>query len=342
MYKKIISILTAAVVCFLSAFVCSAQTKTIKHTVPVPPKIVFLGDSIAAGYGLDGYSRENLYACNSYANILGERYKQVLSDKTDSKMINDAISGITSYQLLEHLTNGDFDSELKDSSAIVVSIGGNDILYTLRKLSEMDLGIDKNTKFSEIDFKKVSSALGKVFRNLSEMSDNADVAINEFNENLPKIVNAIKKRSHGQIIIQTLYNPLESFTLVKPIQILANEKIGILNDKIRENANTDDNENYIVSDVAAKFQGRAEELTNIEDFDIHPNSEGHKLIAECVDETIRTKSYFYTETIEVPDEVDKSDSNVLILIVCGSAFLLIVAACGIIIRKRRKKGGERT
>ena len=46
-------------------------------------------------------------------------------------MINKAVSGATSADFLELLKSGELDSDLKTSDAIVISIGGNDLLGIL-------------------------------------------------------------------------------------------------------------------------------------------------------------------------------------------------------------------
>ena len=76
MKKRITAFVTACAAVF---GLCSCSMKTHEmveqeKNIPVPPKLVFLGDSIAAGYGLEGYDKSDLYHCDSYANIIGNDY----------------------------------------------------------------------------------------------------------------------------------------------------------------------------------------------------------------------------------------------------------------------------
>lgn len=76
MLKQLTAFFTATVIACATPLACNAEV--IKHEVNVPPNILVLGDSIAAGYGLEGYS-ENRYSCASYANLL---HSMTLSLKT--------------------------------------------------------------------------------------------------------------------------------------------------------------------------------------------------------------------------------------------------------------------
>jgi lysophospholipase L1-like esterase len=42
--------------------------------------------------------------------------------------VNSAVVGDTSQQLLDRINSGEFDADLADSDAVIISIGGNDIL----------------------------------------------------------------------------------------------------------------------------------------------------------------------------------------------------------------------
>ena len=106
MWKKRLAAALTAGMMALSLCSCSLKTHDMieeKRTVPVPPKLVFLGDSIAAGYGLEGYDKKDLYQCESYANIIGKDYTELLAEECGHTMINDSVSGDTSQDLLDLL-----------------------------------------------------------------------------------------------------------------------------------------------------------------------------------------------------------------------------------------------
>ena len=90
----------------------------VTHYTEVPPKMMFLGDSIAAGYGLEGYSQNDLYSCSSYSNILKEKYEAELDGDCQHEMVNKAVSGATSGDLLDLIQSGELDEDLRDSDGV--------------------------------------------------------------------------------------------------------------------------------------------------------------------------------------------------------------------------------
>ena len=57
MFKRLISFVLVCVMTVSCCFTCFAETTQVsENEIAVPQKIVFLGDSIAAGYGLEGYT----------------------------------------------------------------------------------------------------------------------------------------------------------------------------------------------------------------------------------------------------------------------------------------------
>lgn len=337
--KQIFAVLSACIITIVSTVIpCSAQTETVNTTVKVPPKIVFLGDSIAAGYGLDGYSNDNLYNCQSYANILGDKYKKELVDVCDAVMINDAVSGDTSEQLLEHIINNEFNDDFTDSDAIVISIGGNDILGLFLSFLQDDLGITQGMTTDEIlskftDFFSIAKAF-------NQMSTEMDTAIDDLGANIDNIISEIQSRTDAKIIYQTQYNPLDNFDDIEMLKKFAFEKIGRVNEQISDHSiNNDGTQRYILADVFTEFSGKSKELTNINSFDIHPNAEGHRLIANTVDKAIRTQHYNYEREVEVVEE--SNISQIIIISVIGLFTLSVILIIIKFILKHQKKS-ERT
>lgn len=290
MLKKITAALSAAMltICFYSCSMKeSSQKETVYHT-DVPPKMMFLGDSIAAGYGLEGYTSTDNYSCPSYSNILKEQYQTELRGKCAHTMINKAVSGYTTDDLIKQIQSGGLDDALRDCDAVVVSIGGNDLLGILLQVIR-ELGFAENGSFDaeNIDFAAVISAL-------LSMGEDADKALEQFDINMVTISEELNKRTDGAVFVQTLYDPLEELSNggigYQQAGSFVSEKIDRLNEIIAENAAS----GYSVIDVAADFKGKAQELTNIGSFDIHPNAEGHRVIARAVDAAFREVGFQYT------------------------------------------------
>ncbi|MBR6243682.1 MAG: SGNH/GDSL hydrolase family protein [Ruminococcus sp.] len=286
MIKKIAAAVLSAItmLLFCSCSLTEYEQEEKTNRCSVPPKMLFLGDSIAAGYGLEGYTDTDNYNCRSYSNILNDRYAYELKDKCPQKMVNEAVSGSESADLLETLRSGSLTPQLHEADAVVISIGGNDMLHILLGLFA-DLGISPEThSFNYDDFH-----LFQAVNDLYTMSDSIDAALEQYAVNLVDIADYISSVSDGKIYIQTLYDPFEGF-FFDQLAALSAEKIGKLNSIIRDNAAG----NYEVIELAPLFQGKAEMLTNISQYDIHPNADGHAVIADAVDDAFRDTGFSYS------------------------------------------------
>ena len=285
--KTALFVITAAsALCLSSCEMTEIPTREILHQTAVPPKMLFIGDSIAAGYGLEGYTDSDNYSCRSYSNILKEKYTEELKDECGHEMVNKAVSGATSKDLIELLKSGKLDKELRESDAVVVSVGGNDLLGIMLNLLSK-LGVSESGGFDSGSFNILAAA--SAFLN---MDSDVNAALDVFDANIKVISSELSRKTDGHIYIQTLYDPLEYFDKFSMLTDFSNEKIGRFNSIISDNAGDD----YTVIDVAADFKGKAGKLTNIPDFDIHPNQEGHEVIAEDVDKAFRATGFSYVTT----------------------------------------------
>lgn len=332
MLKRLAAVLLSGAMA-LSLCSCSLTYQEMveeERSVPVPPKMVFLGDSIAAGYGLEGYSRDDLYQCESYANMLGHEYTSLLDEECGHKMINRAVSGDTSQDLIDLLDSGVLDADLKDSDAVIVSIGGNDVLDIIFSAAEK-LGWSDET--NDFDFNRIDFL--DAIESLTSMSTDIDVAIIGFEKNLGEIVKKLHQRTSGSIFVQTLYNPVEYFDDWKVLVDYADGKIDDFNDIVKDNAEKDGEVQYTVIDVGNQFEGRNSQLTNMADYDIHPNADGHKVIADTVDRELRKGSYSYTVT--VPGETKLTGEGKALIAGGAAAAGLLIAGIILFVIYRKKK-----
>lgn len=286
MLKKITALAASALL--LAGLTGCSLTKRelvdVTYDLEVPPKVVFLGDSIAAGYGLDGYTSGDNYSCRSYANILHERYSAELADVCDHQMQNFAVSGATSADLLELLNSGKLDSALANSDAVVVSIGGNDLLHNILGVIE-ELGVTAENGRLNLDDVNIFAAAGA----LLTMDSDVDKALDGFEVNLQEISAALNEKTDGTIYIQTLYDPLEVFTDYQMVVDFSEKKLGRFNEIVKSNAP----ESYTVIDIADTFDGKCGDLTRIAALDIHPNEKGHEVIADTIDSAFRNTGFTY-------------------------------------------------
>lgn len=103
--------------------------------------ILIMGDSLGAGVG-DEESRG-----------FGERYIELLSesDGEERSLVNIAVPGYESPQLLEQIESGEYVAEIASTELIILSIGGND-LNRLQMEDELTISLEfEETLSSYID-----------------------------------------------------------------------------------------------------------------------------------------------------------------------------------------------
>jgi len=328
MLKKIIALLTVCAAA-ISCTACMKKTVETMQETEIPPKLVFLGDSIPAGFGLEGYTDDDNYHCRSYSVILRDKYEEELKNSCGHEMVNAAVTGDTSTQLLEHLKAGEFDEYLSGSDAVVISIGGNDILEIFLNFLSENLGLSEKGKD---DWKNGDVNFFTALDSLGDLEEKLNTALDKYEITFAEIISQVQKKTSGEIFVQTLYNPFEYYDKIDFLVKFADEKIGRINSTVWDNAATGDKENYTVIDVASDFKGKCGDLTTIKSFDIHPNAEGHEEIARLADEVLKTKSYRYPSTKEVTDV-----KAIVILTASVVIVITVSAAAAVKIKKRTHK-----
>lgn len=336
MLASFLSFITVIMIFSLNA---AAQTEYQEIKTDTPPEMLFLGDSIATGYGLDGYNggKEN---CESYANMLADKYANQLKGKCKTSMKNSAIDGQTSGELLSGLHNGIYDEDLRNSDAIIISIGGNDLLTVLWDFVSDNFNINFND--SDIENQGNNLNFTQIIQSITSLGSKIDSNLKSFDSNLAQIAKYIKNKSDGIIIIQTLYNPFDQFGQ-EQVKEFISHKIKALNSSIETHKNDAEAE-YIVADVYSEFYGKGNELTRINSMDIHPNQQGHKVIAQCVDKTIGTEKYTYliekNDTAAQSNNINKNSNqkSVFAALICIGILIIIISVIGMIKIKSRKQG----
>lgn len=118
--KKIISALLSAVMGASLAVMPPASAAGEESGID---NVTIFGDSIASGYGLDPHKEYN--------------YGQIIGDYLGCEVGNYAVSGDTTFDLLDIIGNLSDDQKkfVADSEVVVISIGGNDMMnYAAKKL----------------------------------------------------------------------------------------------------------------------------------------------------------------------------------------------------------------
>lgn len=326
MLKKIFSAIIALFVPIALTGCALTERDLVDKTYETntPPRLMFLGDSIAAGYGLEGYTSTDNYSCpDSYANTLDAKYTAALAETYSHEMQNFAVSGATSADLIELLNSGKLDSALAETDAVVVSIGGNDLLGNIYTIIE-SLGITPENQTINIDDIDILSLLGQI----ATLEENVQDSLTEFEANLKEIAVILNEKSEGDVYIQTLYNPLETFTDISLVTDFSESTLTEFNRIINNNSVN----GYKVIDVAADFVGKCEELTRIGEIDIHPNEAGHKVIAEAVDKALTADTYTYTTQVYGEPHLTLT----AILLIAGGILAMLIIVVVLIPKMFRK------
>ncbi len=231
--------------------------------------LVVLGDSIASGYGLSGYTAgDNYSAPDSFANRLGELYPEYSSFAQD---------GLTTDGLLTRLEDEETAAALSGADTVVVSIGGNDFLQPM--ITAAITGAMENPDHLEAlqgggeltEYLDVMRELTEKLTSAAEAVDTAAVG-----DNAGEILGEIRELNPDcEIIILTVYNPFEDVAGMELFDVTAREKLAELNSEIAAAA---EQNGARIADVFTLFQGNAEKYTNIAAMDIHPSKDGHGAI----------------------------------------------------------------
>ena len=241
------------------------------------------GDSIAAGYGLSGYSDDQ-------AGAPSDSYQARVAAFLKTTSRNYAVTGDDSDDCLEILNSGKADADLAKSDVITLSIGSNDLLlpFIERMIKEFDIdtgSIDPSKPMPDIDLESMSKYYQKLKQLITDLKDDEQLHAQAaaFPSQLQKILALLKEKApNAEIYVTNIYNPFHSIPVFgETADIYINE----INKSF--SANADD---YTLIDVYTPFnENQAYVNVNIKNmnFDPHPSIKGHKKIAQLFTNAIK-------------------------------------------------------
>lgn len=277
--KKIsVLFLTALIVCLAgTVFFQEAgrtEVRAVSGTVRakesyLPSVIVYtaLGDSIASGFGLEGYQASEIHSAkDAYREKVAE---QLQGQYPDAVILADslAVDGLDSTGLRDCLTNPEnpeyevFQEKVSSSNVITLSIGSNDILGPFMGAvaaefgcSVADISSTLNEKISGGDFIELLSLLNSIERlnkllaGLPEETEEEEMAeavsggaiqgnveflaaCTQFEENLQVIIETIHTLApEAEIYVTNIYNPYEGVSLTNPLTGFCAFSVGALSE----------------------------------------------------------------------------------------------------------------
>lgn len=238
---------------------------------------VALGDSISAGYGLEGGEL-------SFPEMLERDTGYVLTDFSSN-------DGVTSEDLLETLNKSEVIAAVQGADVITITVGGNDLMNALYEYLADAPGVSMSAEDIREGLENGTIGTGTLMKLMMELggfpaSSQASAALATLRANLSTALVRIKLMNPDvTCIIANQYNPYWHIKEEAAINIVLTFETGVLhlNTTLAEVAQT---QGVTAVNVYGAFHASTDnpcnaDFTAIDDFnlDFHPNAFGHGLIA---------------------------------------------------------------
>jgi lysophospholipase L1-like esterase len=217
--------------------------------------LVALGDSITFGW--------NLSLTNDHPS--DKAFPSLIANSEDDyRVSNLAVGGATSGDLLNLLKMKSYRDALTRASVITLEIGSNDFLQGAKSIIEKLILIPGYSP---------------------TMADMQLIGLitNQYNMNLAAIIGEIRSITKAPIILYNIYNPFYGIDL-QAAALLAYSNAFI--------KSFDSDPSIVVADAFSAFAGKQKIL--VLPIDVHPNIDGHKVLAELglqALDTLETKNH---------------------------------------------------
>ncbi len=342
--KRIIYLLAALA---LIASACAVGVSAAAESKPT--QMLVLGDSISTGYGLPYYDGTTPYECESYANMIARAYGFTAGDT----YLNKAVNGDTSTDLLSLLPM--LENYVKISDLIIVTIGGNDLLQSIPLVASAISGTNITTLEKAITV--LQSATPDKFAALAQNADfqaKMGAVLAKYASNMTQIAAKLKELApNSHIIFLKQYNPMKNVLGFADFGNFADTLIGAVNTTIDQVCAAS---GFDAVNVPSVIDVNAAGLTNILDFDIHPNAEGHAVIGEflaehlgvslentdsteeeATEETTAQTTENVTEAVTDPvtDETTGEPEKTGCFASVSAASIIIACACAFVLTKKK-------
>lgn len=296
-------------VCLLTAsFAASLTTVSAKGREHPDGQTVYaaFGDSIAAGYGLNGYHPGQEAPADSYQALVAEFLQ--------TQSCNYAVTGDNSDDCIQALTSGEADSCLAVCDVITLSIGSNDLLLPFIDIlmqhftqnapeyaipeegtpeyaalqQEIEEQLKKGFSLPQLGLSQWADYYKQAEALLTELSDNATLHAQAaaFAQKLQTILSLLhEKAPNAELYVTNIYNPFAHLPKIGELADLYIQEINL--------AFLKDAPDYTLIDVYTPFQ--SQELSNVRidltepngiHLDPHPSIQGHQAIANIITDAL--------------------------------------------------------
>lgn len=280
-------IILAFVACFC---VLTALVFVVATVWNAPVRYVALGDSISSGYALEDPATQ--------------AFPALLAAEDETELTNLAVAGTTSDGLLEMLDDEAVIEAVRDADVITITIGGNDLMDALYAYLAESTGRTTDEMRNLLSGEGGALSLLTLARLVVATPDFPESqqlkqALSTYAGNLDQILTRIATLNDGAtVIVVTQYQPYRHLTGTPAIGGLLDaceSGVTSLNAQIKSVA---EKTGVRIADVYTAFESdntadvplcNATLLPNI-NLDFHPNSEGHRLIAEIFSAVIHNSN----------------------------------------------------
>lgn len=270
----------------LASPVCAKEATGKVYTV--------LGDSIAAGYRLDGYTGDG--------KITPSAYPALFSGRVGFAKVNDlSKSGSDTADTVSYLKTKKYIDAVTEADVITLSLGSNDLLGLGQKMICKSLGISSlgaaGSVINSDNYASKLTALGTYLNETDQVRD-LEAAVAGFEANWTAIIDRLRELNPDAVlIVNNFYNPYAVLDSVGGVTVgkTVQGYLDRMNRFITEHEYA--GEKYFVADVTGVYQYTNVTLTGKLDLDPHPNATGHSAIADSVYEVYLAA----TETSDTSD-----------------------------------------
>ena len=297
MFKKIFG--------FLAVFIMMSCLMTVTVSADEKMTTAVFGDSIPAGYGLDGYDpSDTSAAADCFANLWAKQngLEYGKSFQNFSKM------GLPSRKINNVIKSAD-KSFLKNAKVVIISAGGNDVIDTYGEVM-FDVMKDEQELLEKYDIRPDMSDLDSIqkeilstvmnplkYKVLERMAEKCtDEKYISIYDNIPKKFEKNIRESVGyihdispdaEIILLMPYDPLKTLTVENKLINSVDNTISEINrlGKEMEKDKSFDGKLHCIS-LLSEFEGKYLQLANVLKMDIHPSAEGHKYILGLIERSL--------------------------------------------------------
>jgi len=280
---KISAVLTAVMLSasmLVSAF--AADTETAQKESENKPIYAALGDSIAYGYGLE--DRDDSYAAQTAKALNADVFYDLTQCGANAADISEVVS--------------DNSDKLAQADVITLSVGANSLFIPFLRTAAEYAGADFPD--TEISADKLADSITpevvlKLYLAYSNKKSPETAALNkefrDFTADWNTLIDDIREiNPDAELVVTGYFNPYRHWNF-KRLGIHMGDIIQSYIDKMNRFIDISCAKRYLIADISDVGKDNYPDIVHFENnnFDPHPDADGHKIIADAVISVLKTR-----------------------------------------------------